>query len=87
MYKRQVINSDDFSTSGFLKAKTPLQEPRGIWIDEEGKIYVADTGKSRIVVFSPEGEELFTFGKEGIDVYKRQGTAQWLFSNLPVHKG
>ncbi|HOA99253.1 MAG: NHL repeat-containing protein [Atribacterota bacterium] len=74
----RVINSDDFSTSGFLKAKTPLQEPRGIWIDEEGKIYVADTGKSRIVVFSPEGEELFTFGKEGMgndEFYYPRGVA------------
>ncbi len=74
----RIIKSDDFSTLGFLKAKTPLQEPRGIWVDEEGKIYVADTGKSRIVVFSPGGEELFTFGKEGMgndEFYYPRGVA------------
>lgn len=74
----RIIHQDDFSTVGFLKPKTPLDEPRGVWVDEEGKIYIADSGKSRIVVFSPEGEELFTFGKEGIgddEFYYPRGVA------------
>ncbi|MBP9015627.1 MAG: NHL repeat-containing protein [Candidatus Atribacteria bacterium] len=74
----RIVNSDDFSNLGVLKAKSSLQEPRGVWIDEEGKIYVADTGKSRIVVFNPEGEELFTLGKEGMgndEFYYPRGVA------------
>ncbi len=74
----RIIHRDDFSTVGFLQAKVPLEEPRGVWVDEGGKIYVADSGKSRIVVFSPEGEELFTFGKEGIgndEFYYPRGVA------------
>lgn len=39
----------------------PFSTPKGIYVDGEGDIYVADTGNSRLVHLSPEGElvELF----------------------------
>lgn len=38
-----------------------LSTPKGIYVDDEGDIYIADTGNSRLVHLSPEGEfvELF----------------------------
>jgi predicted membrane-bound mannosyltransferase/DNA-binding beta-propeller fold protein YncE len=36
--------------------------PRGIALDEDGAIYVADTDRNRIAVFSPEGEFLRGLG-------------------------
>lgn len=43
--------------------KRDLNEPRGIRIDEEEKIYVCDYNNSRIQVFSKDGDFLTEFGK------------------------
>jgi DNA-binding beta-propeller fold protein YncE len=39
-----------------------LNGPRGLAIDNQGNIYVADTNNSRIVVFDPQGEVLREIG-------------------------
>jgi len=44
-----------------------LNNPRGMGIDQAGDIYVADTGNSRIVVFSSDGVFLSTWGSYGFD--------------------
>mgnify|MGYP000374320919 CR=1 FL=1 len=51
------------------KERLEFKQPRGVALDEEGNIYVADTLNDRIVKLSPEGEELMSIGcrKEGKD--------------------
>jgi hypothetical protein len=39
--------------------------PKGFTVDKKGRIYILDSGNSRIQCFSPEGKFLFTFGKFG----------------------
>ncbi|MGQ9747276.1 MAG: 6-bladed beta-propeller [Candidatus Caldatribacteriaceae bacterium] len=63
----RIFDTKKLSPLGELRpAKSSFREPRGIWVDSEGKVYVADTGNSRIVVFGPSGEEIASFGKEGM---------------------
>ena len=47
-----------------------LYGPRGISVDANGHVYVADTGNKRIVVFDSDGKLLAQFGSEGYDVGK-----------------
>lgn len=42
-----------------------------------GRIYVADTGNNRVVVFSPDGKYLFEFGGLGVGKPAPGGTASW----------
>ncbi|HLA07278.1 MAG TPA: flippase activity-associated protein Agl23 [Anaerolineales bacterium] len=41
--------------------------PRGIDVDSEGRVYVADTGNKRIVIFDENGNYLTEFGTAGFD--------------------
>uniref|UniRef100_A0A7V3YM34 6-bladed beta-propeller n=1 Tax=Candidatus Caldatribacterium californiense TaxID=1454726 RepID=A0A7V3YM34_9BACT len=74
-----VFDLETLSPLGSLKTrKTPLSEPRGIWVAQDGTVYVADTGRSRIVAFGVQGEELFAFGREGMgdnEFYQPRGVA------------
>ncbi|MEO8287332.1 MAG: PA14 domain-containing protein [Chloroflexota bacterium] len=40
-----------------------LSNPRGVAVDGKGNIYVGDRGNHRVVVFSPDGKVLRTWGK------------------------
>ncbi len=42
-----------------------LGEPRGIAVDRQGRLYVADTKNSRIEVFEPDGRFVRQFGSKG----------------------
>ncbi len=44
-----------------------LTTPRNMAVADDGRIYVADTGNHRIVVFSPQGEMLLTWGEFGAE--------------------
>lgn len=46
-----------------------LRRPTGVGVDSKGNIYVADTGKRRIVVFGPTGGFLSTYGDPGKTQY------------------
>jgi uncharacterized protein (TIGR03663 family) len=70
------IGSEDFGngrratpTDGTLagNAAQPLGffGPRGIALDADGRVYIADTGNKRIVVTDSEGNFLFQFGEFG----------------------
>jgi sugar lactone lactonase YvrE len=39
--------------------------PKGVAIDNEGKIYVADTGNSRVQIFNQDGSFIKEFGNQG----------------------
>jgi serine/threonine-protein kinase len=52
-----------FGTLG--SGRDQFRFPNGIALDEQGDIYVADTGNNRIVVLSPSGEWLFAVGTRG----------------------
>jgi DNA-binding beta-propeller fold protein YncE len=41
--------------------------PRGIAVDSNGRVFVADTGNKRIVVFDEEGNYITEFGTAGLD--------------------
>lgn len=41
--------------------------PRGIAVDSTGRVYIADTGNKRIVIFDSEGNYLTEFGTAGFD--------------------
>ncbi len=46
--------------------ETPyFKRPNSVAFDQEGKIYVTDTGNNRVCVFNKEGRFLFSFGKLG----------------------
>ncbi|KPK71646.1 hypothetical protein AMJ82_00020 [candidate division TA06 bacterium SM23_40] len=42
-----------------------LAGPEGVCLDLRGRVYVADTGNDRIVVFSSQGDLLYEFGHRG----------------------
>ncbi len=47
-----------------------LYGPRGISVDANGHVYLADTGNKRIVVFDSDGNFITQIGSEGFDVGK-----------------
>ena len=47
-----------------------LYGPRGITVDKNGRIYLADTGNKRIIIYDSEGNIFGQFGSEGFDVGK-----------------
>lgn len=44
---------------------TPFYEPGGVTVDNDGNIYVADSGNQRIVKFNLEGKFIKSFGTKG----------------------
>lgn len=48
-----------------MSAEDPLRAPLGVAVAPDGRIYVADSGKDRIVVFDAEGNVVKTWGKGG----------------------
>ena len=56
------FGQEDVSGSGYL-----LYGPRDIVLDEQGNVYVADTGNKRIVKYNADGDTLAIIGGSGSD--------------------
>jgi len=57
---------------------TPFfNKPMGAAFGRNGRIYVADTGNNRIVVFDARGRFLFSFGAFGVGKPVKGGTYSW----------
>ena len=48
-----------------INARDILQQPRGIALDAQGLIYVADAGHHRVAVLDQDGKLVRSIGKEG----------------------
>ncbi|HET6823800.1 MAG TPA: NHL repeat-containing protein, partial [Anaerolineales bacterium] len=48
-------------------SKSYFWGPRGIAVDSQGRVFIADTGNKRIAVFDEEGNFLTEFGTAGLD--------------------
>jgi len=49
------------------ESKSSFWGPRGIAVDSKGRVFVADTGNKRIVVFDGDGNYITEFGSMGFD--------------------
>jgi predicted membrane-bound mannosyltransferase/DNA-binding beta-propeller fold protein YncE len=49
------------------ESKSSFWGPRGIAVDSQGRVFVADTGNKRIVVFDEDGNYITEFGSAGFD--------------------
>ena len=53
----------DGAPAGTIGGQLGTYRPRGLGLDRAGNVYVADTGRDRVLVLSPEGELLRTVDK------------------------
>jgi DNA-binding beta-propeller fold protein YncE len=49
------------------ESKSFFWGPRGVAVDSQGHVFVADTGNKRIVIFDEDGNYLTDFGTAGLD--------------------
>jgi sugar lactone lactonase YvrE len=61
------INELDEDNGWLMAGDGPgeFDDPQGVTVDREGRIFVADTNNHRVQVFGPTGKLLLTFGEEG----------------------
>ena len=67
---KQVLAFGAFDTIDTAKPTEKLGAfwgPRDVALDDQGKIYVADTGNKRIQVFDPTGQPLGAYGGAGLN--------------------
>ncbi len=69
----------DLNTATGAVEQRPLRasfyHPRGLAVDQNGNLLVADTGGGRVVVLTPAGEELRMIGGQGTQIGRGQPTA------------
>jgi len=53
----RIYGVNDQATNGEAADSEQLKEPSGIFVDESGTLFVADTGNKRIVVFDKSGNQ------------------------------
>ncbi len=45
--------------------RAPLEYPRGLALDSDGRVHVVDAARHEVIVFSPDGTEVATYGGSG----------------------
>jgi hypothetical protein len=60
------LRCDTCAAELVLSAETALNAPRGLAVDAEGKLYVADTRNGRIAIYDAEGRFLRAFGQPSL---------------------
>ena len=65
---------DEWTPNGSTGESDYVYKPGAVALDEQGNIYVLDSGNHRLVVFSSEGEHLYSIGQRG------QGPGEFQFS-------
>ncbi len=63
----------DLDAAGRVRQQISLKPydpygPNGLAVDPSGDLYIADTGRSRILIFAPDGQYLRSFGGDGHDL-------------------
>lgn len=61
----QRFSSEGKYIDGWRMPETEAGKPVGLTVHPDRRVFVADTHYHRVVIFSPEGEQLTTFGSEG----------------------
>ncbi len=62
---QQIYRADDPGTILPIPLQASFYRPRGFAVDASGGYVVADTGGGRMVVLTPEGEQVLEFGGQG----------------------
>jgi hypothetical protein len=63
--KETPLQADLVMKIGSDRENEDFFKPRSFAIDREGRIFILDSGNSRIQCFSPEGKFIFSFGRFG----------------------
>jgi|Deesub1362B_J571_1020462.scaffolds.fasta_scaffold00002_404 hypothetical protein len=63
--KETVVFELELTMGGSEAPEESLARPVGLVVDENGRIYVADSKAAKIKIFSPEGKYIQSFGKKG----------------------
>ena len=68
--KSRTARIQRFSPDGEYETEWHMPEydvgkPTGLYVDGQGRVWVADTHYHRVIVFDRDGHELFRFGEEG----------------------
>jgi len=59
--------------------------PHGIWVDDEGRVFVADRENNRVQLFSPEGDVYGEWGDlyHPMDIYMDRGGTIYVTDQIP----
>ena len=58
----KAVGTSKISPNATIGTGANLQNPGGIAVDQQGNVYIGDRGNHRIVVFSPDGKVVRTWG-------------------------
>ncbi|HEY3232711.1 MAG TPA: TIGR03663 family protein, partial [Roseiflexaceae bacterium] len=64
----RLVTMTDGTEDGNAAAPLGFYGPRGVAVDKQGNVYIADTGNKRIVVTDGEGNFLYQWGHAGADL-------------------
>lgn len=63
----QIFNSDGSYNRSIVGGKSSFSTPQGIYVDETGRVFLADALSGEVLIFNEEGEHLGTLGGLGFE--------------------